>query len=165
MDLRWQAAVLVLLAGVVVAGCSAPLSHGRGGHEAGSGSSPLLGVDIAAEPPEYSLMMSSTPGIRLTARNTTGTLPPGAEYRWEASFGHFLSWSEPSYRVIPLGPVTRQGPDAVYWSYDPLPPDQDPPEVTVTLTVTEPATGAVLAQGTLRITWKDRQTAVVWSQS
>jgi hypothetical protein len=165
MDLRWQAAVLALLAALVVAGCSAPLSRGTGGPEAGTGAPGPLEMAISAEPPEYSLMMSSTPGIRLTARNTSGILPPGAEYRWETSFGHFLSWSPPSYRVVPLGPVTRQGPEAVYWSYEPLLPERDPPEVVITLTVTDPATGAFLAQRTLTISWKDRQTAVPGGQA
>jgi len=169
MDFRWQAVFLALLAGMVVAGCSTPLSRGTAGPEAfpapGIGSSEPLEVVIMAEPPEYSLMMSSTPGIRLIARNTSGILPPGAEYRWETSFGHFLSWSPPSYQVVPLGPVTRQGPEAVFWSYDPVPEGQDPPEVVITLTVTDPATGAPLAERSLRISWKDRQTAVPGRQA
>ena len=164
MDFRWQAVFLALLAGMVVAGCTAPLSRGTTGPEAspapGTGSSDPLEMAITAEPPEYSLMMSSTPGIRLIARNTSGILPPGGEYRWETSFGHFLSWSPPAYRVVPLGPVTLQGPEAVYWSHEPLLPEGDPPEVVITLTVIDPGTGASLAQRTLTISWKDRQTAV-----
>jgi len=169
MDHRWEEVFLVLMAGMVVAGCSAPLTGGTTGPAAtpapGTGGTDPLEVMITAEPPEYSLMMSSTPGIRLSARNTSGILPPGAVYRWETSLGHFLSWTPPSYQVVLLGPVTRRGPEAIYWSYDPMPSEQDPPEVVITLTITDPSTGAPLAQRTLQIMWKDRQTALAGRQS
>lgn len=110
-------------------------------------------------------MMSSSPGIRLSAWSPSGILPPEAEYRWETSFGHFLSWEPPSYRVVPLGPVTRRGPEAVYWSYDPIPPGQDLPEVVIMLTVSDSTTGASLGHRTLHILRRDNVTSVVGPQS
>jgi hypothetical protein len=110
-------------------------------------------------------MMSSTPGIRLSARNTSGILPPEAEYRWETSFGHFLSWTPPTYQVVPLGPVYQGGPDPVYWTFDPVPSGQDQQDVVITLAITDPATGAPLAHRTLQISWKDHLTAVAGRQS
>ena len=169
MDLRWRDVFLVLIAAIVAAGCSTPLTRGTAGSGAGpapgDGVAVPIDVIITAEPREYSLMMSSTPGIRLSALNISGILPPGAVFRWETSFGHFLSWAPPTYQVVPLGPVAMGGPDAIYWSYDPIPVGEDLPEVMITLTVTDPATGTPLARRTLQISWKDSQMVVVGHQS
>ena len=169
MDSWWQAVFLVLTAGIVVAGCSAPLSRGTAEKDAtpapGAGVRVPLEVMISAEPPEYSPMMSSTPGIRLSVLNTSGILPPEAVYRWETSYGHFLSWTPPLFQVVTRGPVYQGGPEDIYWSYDPMPSEKDLPDVVITVTITDPATGAPLAQRTLQISWKDHLTAVAGRQS
>ena len=164
MSHRLWEVLLVLTAGIVIAGCSAPLSTGTPRPEIGTAPEPSvpgpLLMTITAEPPEYSPLMSSTPGIRLSALNTSGILPPGAVFRWETSYGYFLSWAAPEYRVVRLGPVSRGGPEDIYWTYDPMPSEKERPEVVITLTVTGRATGAPLAECHLRISWKDHLTAV-----
>jgi hypothetical protein len=169
MDHQWREVLLVLMAGMVIAGCSAPSSSGTTGSQvtptAGIGVTVPLEVMISAEPPEYSPFMSTTPGMRLSALNTSGILPPGAVYRWETSYGYFLSFTPPVSQVVQLGPVYQDGPEPVYWTFDPIPSEQDLPEVVVTLAITDSATGAPLAQRTLQISWKDRMKVVAGHQS
>ena len=169
MDYRLWVLLLVLTAGMVIAGCSAPLSTGTPRPEIGTAPEPSvpgpLLMTITAEPPEYSTVMSSTPGIRLSAMNTSGILPPGAVYRWETSYGYFLSWAPPVSRVVQLGPVYQDGPEDIYWSYDPAVSEKDLPDVVVTLAITDSVTGAPLAHRELQISWTDHMTAVAGHQS
>ena len=169
MDYRLWVLLLVLTAGMVIAGCSAPLSTGTPRPEIGTAPVPAvpgpLLMTITAEPPEYSPLMSSTPGIRLSVLNTSGILPPGAVFRWETSYGYFLSWAPPEFQVVSLGPVHQGGPEDIYWSYDPMPSEKERPEVAITLTVTDPVSGAPLADRHLFISWKDHLVAVPGQQS
>jgi len=169
MSHRFWEVLLVLTAGMVIAGCSAPVSPGTPRPEIGTAPEPAvpgpLLMTITAEPPEYSPVMSSTPGIRLSVLNTSGILPPGAVYRWETSYGYFLSWAPPVSRVVQLGPVYQGGPEDIYWSYDPMPSEKERPEVVITLTVTDPVSGAPLADRHLFISWKDHLVAVPGQQS
>jgi hypothetical protein len=63
---------------------------------------PATSLRIEALPRRYSPMMSSTPGIGL-APNATGFDPSAANFSWTASYGQFLSWNAPDYKVNQLG--------------------------------------------------------------
>ena len=121
---------------------------------------------INATPARYSPVMSSTVGIRLTPVNVSGILPPDAVFTWETPYGSFYHWGPPDFRVVELGPRYAGSSDPVYWSYFSEPTDKERRPVTITLSVRDPVTGAILANATLRIGWEppDNLTAVVEGQ-
>jgi hypothetical protein len=122
-----------------------------------------LTLAINATPTRYAPVMSSTIGIRLTPVNTSGILPPDARYTWETTFGTFYHWGPPDYRVVELAPNYSGTVEPVYWSYFSEHGEKDRRPVTITLTVSEPSTGRILASAGLRIGWEppDSFTAVV----
>ena len=156
MDIRWYSVFLVLLALLVAAGCS---TLGTPAPEVtpapGSGAARPLEMVISAQPQAYSPLMSSTPGIRLTARNISGILPPDAAFRWEASYGRFLTWDPPASQVVELGPEARRESQEIYWSFLQEPEGEDRRDVVITLTVTDGKTGSPLARSEIRIAWKE----------
>ena len=46
-----------------------------------------LTLAINTTPPRYNPAMSSTIGIRLVAVNSSGIIPPDAQFTWETNFG------------------------------------------------------------------------------
>ena len=167
LDCRICLLALVLLAGaaLVVSGCTS-LPGGPAGTvgtatPVGNGTDGALHVTIQAEPARYSPYMSSTVGIRLTAVNASGILPPDSRFAWETDYGMFLQWGPPSFRVEELGPRPVTGTEPVYWSFFDDPADKEKRPVHISLQVQDPSTGAVLARAGLTLTWEDPMTAVV----
>jgi len=107
--------------------------------------------------------MSSTIGIRLVAVNTSGIIPPDAQYTWETTFGTFYHWGAPDFKVVELVPKYTGTGEPVYWSYFSEHGEKERRPVTITVSVQEPATGKVLGNASLRIGWEppDSFTAVV----
>ena len=116
-------------------------------------------VRINASPSRYSPFMSSTPGIRLTPV-VSGFNQSGAEFVWNASYGHFLSWGSPDYTIrnYPL-PVVNHG-ETIYWSFtEPVSPAQDP--VIISLIVRNISSGQMLGNSSLTLGWEGNFTVIL----
>jgi hypothetical protein len=162
MHVRWYSVLLVLLALLVAAGCSTlGTQEAEVTAAAGTGDAPPLEMAISAQPRMYSPLMSSTPGIRLTAWNASGVLPPDATFLWEASYGQFLTWDPPASQVVELGPEARRESQEIYWSFLQEPEGEDRRDVVITLTVTDGKAGSPLARSEIRIAWKEGLTVEV----
>lgn len=127
-----------------------------------SAGSTVAMITIDASPRNYSLCMSSVPGMGLTP-NVTGIRVADLEYRWNTSFGFFESWSESTgYRVIDLGsPVSNNG-ETVYWNFyngSLISPPSEP--ITITLSVKDRKTGALIGTSDIRVAIIDNLTTVV----
>ena len=109
-------------------------------------------VTLEASPQRYSPMMSSTPGIGLTP-NVTGFKATGATFEWNASFGRFLMWDAPDYKVHDIGnPVATDG-RTIYWTFTDKPASTKDP-VTITVTARDTTRrGTVLGTSTLSLNW------------
>lgn len=118
-----------------------------------------VSVRINASPSRYSPFMSSTPGIRLTP-DVSGFNQSGAEFVWNASYGHFLSWGSPDYTIrnYPL-PVVNHG-ETIYWSFiEPVSSARDP--VIISLTARNVSSGQVLGSSSLTLGWEGNFTVIL----
>jgi hypothetical protein len=114
---------------------------------------------IDASPQVYSPIMSSTVGIGLTP-NVSGLNTAGAEYEWNATYGHFLDWSAPNHTVNTLPePVVNHG-EKIYWSFTQA-PDSPPAPIIITVTARDSTSKKPLASSDLTLGWKDNLTVVV----
>lgn len=115
-------------------------------------------VRLEASPQRYSPMMSSTVGVRLTP-TVTGFNASEANFEWNATFGRFLMWDAPDYKVHDIrNPVVTDG-RTIYWTFIDKPASTREP-VTITVTardMTRP--GAVLGTSMVTLSW-DGDTAV-----
>jgi hypothetical protein len=103
--------------------------------------------------------MSSTPGIGLELI-AEGFIPETATFVWKTSYGHFLLWNSPDFRVNQMGDeVTNRG-ENVYWSFIDKPSSLATP-VTITVTATDTASGLVLGSSAVNLTWEDDYTVRV----
>jgi hypothetical protein len=109
-------------------------------------------VKIEASPQRYSPMMSSTPGIGLTPV-VTGFKATDATFEWNATFGRFLMWDAPDYKVHEIGNPAATDNRTIYWTFTDTPaPTKDP--VTITVTARDMTRrGAVLGTSTLTLNW------------
>lgn len=116
-------------------------------------------VRINASPSRYSPFMSSTPGIRLSP-DVSGFNQSGAEFVWNANYGHFLSWGSPDYTIrnYPL-PVVNHG-ETIYWSFtEPVSSARDP--VTISLSARNVSSGQVLGSSSLTLCWEGNFTVIL----
>jgi hypothetical protein len=97
-------------------------------------------------------MMSSTPGVRLTP-NITGFAAADATFEWNATFGRFLMWDAPDYKVHEIGnPVATDG-RTIYWTFITKPASNKVP-VVITVTARDSTRrGAVLGSSTVTLSW------------
>jgi hypothetical protein len=170
-------ALIILTSLLVLAGCSAPpvtsppvtAAPGINTPTAApatcsvdTGVCPVIvpsSVRINASPSRYSPYMSSTPGIRLTPV-VSGFNPSGAEFAWNASYGHFLSWGSPDYTIRNHPqPVINHG-ETIYWSFtDPVSSVQAP--VIISLTARNVSSGQVLGSSSLTLDWEGNFTVIL----
>jgi hypothetical protein len=116
-------------------------------------------VIIEAAPQMYTPLMSSTPGIGLTA-NATGFNPAEAEFTWNASYGEFLDWSPPNYTISRLSqPVINHG-EKVYWSFTDVPASTHDP-VIISVTARDLPSGEILGRSRLTLGWEGNFTVTV----
>lgn len=113
---------------------------------------------IAAGLRNYAPFMSSVPGLPFSARIPKGA-PKGLKLRWKTDFGFFVTWTEPEYKVVPLGASVDGNAETVYWTYDMALRRAAKPEVHVSLDAVG-ADGKVLATAGQLLTW-ERDMAVV----
>jgi len=105
---------------------------------------------LAAEPQRYSPLMSSTPGIGLSV-NATGINTTTTGFTWTASYGRFLSWDSPDFKVNERGTTLTNHGEKVYWSFVEMPASTDTP-VTVTVTAKD-ASGTIVGSSTVTLAW------------
>jgi hypothetical protein len=117
------------------------------------------GVTIVASPPRYSPVMSSTPGVGLEL-TAIGFPPADATFTWNATYGHFLSWNAPDYRVNELGDSTTNNGEKLYWSFTGKPASTATP-VTITVTATENGSGRILGSESVTLAWDGNDVVVV----
>jgi hypothetical protein len=120
------------------------------------------GVSIQATPGKYSPLMSSTVGIGLTPIYTgTGQ----AVYSWNTSYGYFVGWNAPDWKVDRYGQSLDSANQTIYWSYSPDDMGKEKPPVTIRLIVKTPPRdhggNGTIAWKDLHITWENNDTAVV----
>jgi hypothetical protein len=103
--------------------------------------------------------MSSTPGVGLEL-TAVGFRPENASFAWKASYGHFLSWNAPDYRVNELGDSTTNNGEKLYWSFTGKPASTATP-VTITVTATENGSGRILGSESVTLAWDGNDVVVV----
>lgn len=147
----------ILLAGVILFAGVLILSHAPNGT-----GKDATRVSIDVHPRNYSLWMSSVPGMGLTA-NVTGTSSPELEYRWDAGYGTFESWSASTgYRVIWHGDSVSNDGETVYWNFYTGTGTAIPTEpVTIRLSISDRKTGTLLGTSEIRVAVIDNVTATV----
>lgn len=96
-------------------------------------------------------MMSSTPGVGLELI-AIGFNPENASFAWKATYGHFLSWNSPDFRVTELGDTVTNKGEKLYWSFTDKPSSTTIP-VTITVTATDIGSGQSLGSSTVTLTW------------
>jgi hypothetical protein len=119
---------------------------------------------IKSEPRLYTPIMSSTVGIGLTGGlnyRIPAHPPKSLVFKWRASYGTFLAWAPPDYKVRDLGAEVSNGGEKIFWSYDAKDMGRDKPEVTISLVVKDAETRAELGAKELHLRWKDASTAEV----
>jgi hypothetical protein len=155
--------ITVVMATSYLSGCLTPSTPGGRPTQSPAPTSAVpLSLSINATPTRYNPAMSSTIGIRLTPVNTSGIIPPDAQFTWETTVGTFYHWGPPDFRVTELGTPYTGDSEPVYWSYFLEHGEKERHPVTVSLSVSDPATGRVLGNASLRIGWEppDSFTAV-----
>jgi len=176
---RAAAAALSCEAKLCTMSCEGPIDCGAGScgcvngtcsvvsaHPTPALTAPAPSVRLKASPQRYSPMMSSTPGIGLTP-NVTGFVAADANFagnatdfkwnainfEWNATFGIFLTWDAPDYKVHEIGnPVANNG-GKVYWTFTEKPASTKDP-VVITVTARDMTRrGAVLGSSTVTLSW------------
>jgi hypothetical protein len=159
-------AVIILSLLQIVAGCTAPPGTNTTPAElpacsADTGVCPVMATSVRIEtsPQMYSPFMSSTPGIRLTS-NVSGFNPAEAEFAWNASYGHFLSWGTTDYTIRNLPPPVINHGETIYWSFsDPVSSTLDP--VIISVTARNTSTGMIWGSSDVTLVWEGNFTVRV----
>jgi hypothetical protein len=120
---------------------------------------PAYQASICTDTPEYRLIMSSAPGMRLIP--VVSGDASRARFHWTTSYGRFLLWDSPDYRVHEYGREVITDLQPVYWSFDPGKMSEPRPPVTIDLTVEDPVSGMVMAGTEVLIKWEEFDTAVM----
>ncbi|HUK39003.1 MAG TPA: hypothetical protein VLV30_07815 [Methanomicrobiales archaeon] len=154
MNLNKPLLIALTIGIIFIAGCLTTPASQPGPSPAPPVAAALLVMAINATPARYSLVMSSTIGIRLTPANVSGILPPDAQFTWRTNYGTFYHWGPPGFRVVELAPEYTGTAEPVYWSYLAEQDAKLRPPVVVNLTVTESSTGSVLGSASLEIGWE-----------
>jgi hypothetical protein len=117
------------------------------------------GITIKASPQRYSPIMSSTPGIGVEPV-ITGFSAANASFTWEVTYGQFLSWNSPDFRVNQLGDSTSNHGEKLYWSFIDRPSSTTTP-VTITVTATDIESGRLLGRSTVTLAWEGNYSVAV----
>ena len=150
--------IIVCIAAICAAGCTTPAPTVPNNTTVSS-----VSVTIHPDITHYTILMSSAPGIGLSAQ-VNGTLPADSlKYIWKTDYGQLLSWNAPDYTVGELGNIsTSRNLTKVYWTYNNENKAGSRPPVHVTFDIIDPATGATLGHAKQLIGWDTRNdTAVI----
>ena len=147
--------------------CSGPLDCGAGSCGCvqgkcsvvpGSSGNPTPGITIKVSPQRYSPTMSSTPGIGLETV-VVGFKPENATFAWKVSYGHFLTWTSPDFRITELGSTVSNHGEKLYWSFTDKPASTTKP-VIIAVTATDES-GQFLDTSTVTLAWDGDYAVVV----
>ena len=108
-------------------------------------------LTIRASPQRYSPIMSSTPGIGLEPV-VTGFSAENASFAWKTTYGQFLSWNSPDFKVNQLGDSAGNHGEKIYWSFIDKPSSTTTP-VRITVTATDSASGRLFGRSTVTLAW------------
>jgi len=118
-------------------------------------------VKIQVDRDNYTPLLSSTVGIGLTPIYTSGRQPETVKFHWHTSYGHFVSWGPPDFRVDLLGAEVINNGEKIFWSYGPDKMQITKPTVKVSLKIEDAVSSRFLAESFLEIDWVDRDIAIV----
>jgi len=90
----------------------------------------------------------------------TGFDAGNATFTWKTSYGWFLSWNAPDFRVNELGGSATNHGEKLYWSFIDRPASTAIP-VEITVTATDPASGRILGSSTATLAWEDNYSVIV----
>lgn len=122
----------------------------------------MLSISIRPDITHYTVLMSSAPGIGLSPDITGKNQPANLTCKWTTNYGHFLGWNAPDYTVNELGAKVSGNRTKVYWTYLGENESFPRPQVHISLSVTDPSTGAVLGHAEKIIDWDTKNdTAVI----
>jgi hypothetical protein len=116
-------------------------------------------ITLKASPQRYSPFMSSTPGIGLEPV-VTGFGAQDATFAWKATYGEFLSWNPPDFKVNQLGDTATSHGEKIYWSFIDKPSSTATP-VVITVTAKDTASGRLLGSSTVTLVWEGDYTVTV----
>jgi hypothetical protein len=102
--------------------------------------------------------MSSTPGIGLEP--VTMGFPQDAQFTWSTTYGQFLLWNSPDFRVNQLGDTASNHGEKLYWSFIEKPASTATP-VTITVTARDTGSGRVLGISTVTLEWEGNYSVTV----
>jgi hypothetical protein len=117
------------------------------------------GITLRASPQRYSPVMSSTPGIGLEPV-VTGFRAQDATFAWKASYGEFLSWNSPDFKINRLGDTVTNHGEKLYWSFIDKPSSMATP-VVITVTATDNVSESLLGSSTATLAWDGDYTVTV----
>ena len=120
-------------------------------------------VKIQADRDTYTPILSSTVGIGLTPIYTSGRYQGTVKFHWHTSYGHFISWEPPDFKVNLLGAEVINDGEKIFWSYDPEMDIKKPP-VKISLKIEDAESGQLLTESTLEIDWVDQNIAKIDKQ-
>jgi hypothetical protein len=103
--------------------------------------------------------MSSTPGIGLEPV-ATGFSAGDALFTWKTTYGEFLAWNSPDFKVNQLGDSASNHGEKLYWSFIDKPASAATP-VIITITATDPASGRLLGSSTVTLAWEGNYSVTV----
>ncbi len=119
-------------------------------------------ISIQASPEKYNPLMSSAVGIGLTPIYTGSA---DVVYSWNTSYGHFISWNAPDWKVNQHGDTVETTNQTIYWSYSPDDMGKEKPPVTIRLIVKRPPRvhggSGTIAWKDIHINWENTDTAVI----
>ena len=159
----WKPFVISLMI-ASTAGCGASISLGAtGGNQTSDSTQTVkLGeVPIIPDISIYTPAMSSTVGIGLTGSYTLGRPVDSVKFHWKTSYGYFVIWQAPDFKVKQLGADIVYGADKIYWSFSPDDINTTKTDVKIELIVEDSKTGQILSTSTLSIAWENPLTAKV----
>jgi hypothetical protein len=108
-------------------------------------------LSIEVSPRHYSPFMSSTPGIGLEPL-ITGFSAQDATFAWKVTYGQFLSWNSPDFKVNQLGDSATNHGEKLYWSFIEKPTSTKTP-VTITVTATDTGSGRIMGSSMVILAW------------
>ena len=145
---------------IITAGCTMPGAH-TGIHQAPAPQVSPVNVSIHSDLTRYSVIMSSAPGMPLSACVTETTPLGNVEYRWKTNYGQFLAWNGTDFTVRELGANVSVSGGKVYWTYLDEYQNTSRPPVHITLDLADASSGTVLGHTERTIEWENGTMAVI----
>ena len=145
---------------IITAGCTMPDAP-TGIYSTPAQSVFPVNVTIQSDMTRYSVIMSSAPGMPLSAC-ITETIPSGTvKYRWKTDYGKFLTWNVTDFTVRELGDNVSVSSGKVYIDIPDEYQNTTRTPVHITLDLADVSSGAVLGHTERIIEWENGTMAVI----